>query len=111
MLISFTCDPSNTDKIIAEIKEIIASIKSSGAILPKHLEDFKAQSEISIKKDYEKPEFWQKLIISNKIYNMPLYTADEYTSAVKAITNEDIKEAAKLYLDDKNMVISINNPK
>ena len=111
MLISFTCDPSNTDKIIAEIKEIIASIKRSGALLPKHLEDFKAQSEISIKKDYEKPEFWQKLIISNKIFNTPLYTADEYTSAVKAITNGDIKEAAKLYLDEKNMVISINNPK
>ena len=111
MLISFTCDPANTDKIIAEIKQIIASIKSSGVILPKHLEDFKAQSEISIKKDYEKPEFWQNLIISNKIFNTPLYTADEYISAVKAITNEDIKEAAKLYLDEKNMVISINNPK
>ena len=111
MLISFTCDPANTDKIIAEIKQIIASIKRSGAILPKHLEDFKAQSEISIKKDYEKPEFWQKLIISNKIFNTPLYTADEYISAVKAITNEDIKEAARLYLDEKNMVISINNPK
>lgn len=111
MLISFTCDPANTDKIITEIKQIIASIKSSGAILPKHLEDFKAQSEISIKKDYEKPEFWQKLIISNKIFNTPLYTADKYTSVVKAITNDDIKEAAKLYLDEKNMVISINNPK
>ena len=111
MLISFTCDPANTDKIIAEIKQIIASIKSSGAILPKHLEDFKAQSEISIKKDYEKPEFWQKLIISNKIFNTPLYTADEYIGAVKAITNDEIKEAAKLYLDEKNMVISINNPK
>ena len=111
MLISFTCDPANTDKIISEIKQIIANIKSSGALLPKHLEDFKAQSEISIKKDYEKPEFWQKLIISNKIFNTPLYTADEYISAVKAITNDDIKEAAKLYLDEKNMVISINNPK
>ena len=111
MLISFTCDPANTDKIIAEIKQIIASIKRSGALLPKHLEDFKAQSEISIKKDYEKPEFWQKLIISNKIFNTPLYTADESISSVKAITNEDIKEAAKLYLDEKNMVISINNPK
>ena len=111
MLISFTCDPANTDKIIAEIKEIIASIKRSGALLPKHLEDFKAQSEISIKKDYEKPEFWQKLIISNKIFNTPLYTADEYISAVKTITNDDIKEAAILYLDEKNMVISINNPK
>ena len=111
MLISFTCDPANTDKIIAEIKQIIASIKSSGALLPKHLEDFKAQSEISIKKDYEKPEFWQNLIISNKIFNMPLYTADEYIDAVKALTNDDIKEAARLYLDEKNMVISINNPK
>ncbi|WP_462106786.1 M16 family metallopeptidase [Campylobacter concisus] len=111
MLISFTCDPANTDKIIAEIKEIIASIKRSGALLPKHLEDFKAQSEISIKKDYEKPEFWQKLIISNKIFKTPLYTADEYISAVKAITNDEIKEAAKLYLDEENMVISINNPK
>ena len=37
--------------------------------------------------------------------------ADEYISAIKAITNDEIKEAAKLYLDEKNMVISINNPK
>ena len=110
-VIGFTCDPANTDKIIAEIKEIIASIKRSGALMPKHLEDFKAQSEISIKKDYEKPEFWQNLIISNKIFNTPLYTADEYIDAVKALTNDDIKEAARLYLDEKNMVISINNPK
>ncbi len=110
-VIGFTCDPANTDKIIAEIKEIIASIKRDGALLPKHLEDFKAQSEISIKKDYEKPEFWQNLIISNKIFNTPLYTADEYIDAVKALTNDDIKEAARLYLDEKNMVISINNPK
>ena len=111
VVIGFTCDPANTDKIIAEIKEIIASIKRSGALLPKHLEDFKAQSEISIKKDYEKPEFWQNLIISNKIFNTPLYTADEYIDEVKAVTNDDIKEAARLYLDEKNMVISINNPK
>ena len=110
-VIGFTCDPANTDKIIAEIKEIMASIKRDGALMPKHLEDFKAQSEISIKKDYEKPEFWQNLIISNKIFNMPLYTADEYIDAVKALTNDDIKEAARLYLDEKNMVISINNPK
>ena len=111
VVIGFTCDPANTDKIIAEIKEIIANIKRDGALLPKHLEDFKAQSEISIKKDYEKPEFWQNLIISNKIFNTPLYTADEYIDAVKAVTNDDIKEAARLYLDEKNMVISINNPK
>ena len=110
-VIGFTCDPANTDKIIAEIKEIIANIKRDGALMPKHLEDFKAQSEISIKKDYEKPEFWQNLIISNKIFNTPLYTADEYINAVKALTNDDIKEAARLYLDEKNMVISINNPK
>ena len=109
-VIGFTCDPANTDKIIAEIKEIIASIKRGGALLPKHLEDFKAQSEISIKKDYEKPEFWQNLIISNKIFNTPLYTADEYIDTVKAVTNDDIKEVARLYLDEKNMVISINNP-
>ena len=110
-LIGFTCDPANTDKIIAEIKELIARIKKEGALSPKHLEDYKAQSKIAIKKEQEKPEFWQKAIISNKIYGAPLYTADEYIDAVKAVTNEDIKEAARLYLDEKNMVISINNPK
>ncbi len=111
MLISFTCDPANTDKIITEIKQIIASIKSSGAISLKHLEDYKAQSKISIKKEFEKPDFWLRTIISNKIYNTPLYTTDEYIKAVDAVNNDDIKEAARLYLDEKNMVISINSPK
>jgi peptidase M16 inactive domain protein len=110
-LIGFTCDPANTQRIVAEIKELIARIKKEGALSPKHLEDFKAQSKISIKKEHEKPEFWQKTIISNKIYGTPLYTADEYIKAVDSVTNDDIKEAARLYLDEKNMVISINNPK
>jgi len=110
-LIGFTCDPANTDKIIAEIKELIARIKQGGAIWLKHLEDYKAQSKISIKKEFENPDFWLRTIVSNKIYNTPLYTTDEYIKAVDAVTNEDIKEAARLYLDDKNMVISINNPK
>ena len=110
-LIGFTCDPANTDKIIAEIKELIARIKQGGAISPKHLEDYKAQSKISIKKEFEKPDFWLRTIVSNKIYNTPLYTPDEYIKAVDAVTNDDIKAAARLYLDEKNMVISINNPK
>ncbi|MGP1360754.1 M16 family metallopeptidase [Campylobacter sp.] len=110
-LIGFTCDPANTDKIIAEIKELIARIKQGGAISPKHLEDYKAQSKISIKKEFEKSDFWLRTIVSNKIYNTPLYTPDEYIKAVEAVTNDDIKAAARLYLDEKNMVISINNPK
>ena len=110
-LIGFTCDPANTQRIVAEIKELIARIKKEGAISSKHLEDFKAQSKISIKKEHEKPEFWQKAIIANKIYGTQLYTVDEYIKAVDSVTNEGIKEAARLYLDEKNMVISINNPK
>ena len=110
-LIGFTCDPANTQRIVAEIKELIARIKKEGAISSKHLEDFKAQSKISIKKEHEKPEFLAKSYIANKIYGTQLYTVDEYIKAVDSVTNEGIKEAARLYLDEKNMVISINNPK
>ena len=35
---------------------------------------------------------------------------DEYEKAVNALIKQDVRDAAKLYPDEKNVVISVNNP-
>lgn len=35
---------------------------------------------------------------------------DEYEKAVNALTEQDVRDAAKLYPDEKNVAISVNNP-
>ncbi len=109
--ISFTCSPKNVDKILSEVKTIENEIKKGGVIDAKHLENFKKSAVINIEKSYDQPDFWLRDIIANQIFGEKLFDLDEYKKLINSITNEDIKAAAKIYLDDKNEVISVNNPK
>ncbi|MCD8213717.1 MAG: insulinase family protein [Campylobacter sp.] len=109
--ISFTCSPQNVDKILSEIKQIQNEIKKIGAISPRHLENFKKSAILSMEKRYDQPDFWLRDIIFNQIYGEELFDLNEQKNIVNSITNDDIKAAAKIYLDDKNEVISVNSPK
>ena len=44
------------------------------------------------------------------MFGNELFDLDEYKKIIQNISNDDIKSAAKLYLDDKNEIISVNNP-
>ena len=35
---------------------------------------------------------------------------DEYEKSVNELTEQDVRDAAKLYPDEKNALISVNNP-
>ena len=45
-----------------------------------------------------------ELVFGNEILSL-----DEYENAVNALTEQDVRDAAKLYPDEKNVAISVNN--
>ena len=44
------------------------------------------------------------------VFGDEVLSLDEYEKAVNALTEQDVRDVAKLYLDEKNVVISVNNP-
>ena len=108
--ISFTCAPQNTQSIVTDIKKIIADIKQKGALEAAHLANYKKAARIGVKKNYDQPEFWARNILSNVLYDQPIWTIDQYEKAIEAVTNDDVKEAARLYLDGTNELLRINDP-
>lgn len=107
--IRFTCSPKNSAQIIADIKRIIAQLKTSGD-RGKHLENYKKSALLKLRRIYVEPDFWLQDIINKSLYDDEYFDLARYEQIIGAITNEDIKEAAKLYLNDENMIISINKP-
>ena len=44
------------------------------------------------------------------VFGDGVLSLDEYEKAVNALTEQDVRDAAKLYPDEKNALISVNNP-
>lgn len=44
------------------------------------------------------------------VFGDEILSLDEYENAVNALTEQDVRDVAKLYPDEKNVVISANNP-
>ena len=44
------------------------------------------------------------------VFGNEILSLDEYEKAVNALTEQDVRDAAKLYPDEKNVVISVKDP-
>ena len=55
-------------------------------------------------------EFWTRALMRELVFGDEVLSLDEYENTVNALTEQDVKDAAKLYLDEKNVVISVNDP-
>ena len=108
--IAFTTSPQKLDSVLEGIKRSVAHLKSEGA-LDRHLQGYKKSTILQLKQKYDQSGFWLNAITLNRLYDDELFTVEEYEKWIDAITNEDIKEAAKLYLREDNMTIGINSPK
>ncbi|MDO5045257.1 M16 family metallopeptidase [Campylobacter sp.] len=107
--ISFTCSPKNANDVISGVKAIIKKLKSEGAS-DEQLSNYKKSALLRIKQTHDQPEFWLKNIISNRLFGNELFDLNWQENAINSLKNDDIKEAARIYLDESNEVISINNP-
>lgn len=108
--ISFTCSPKNSQDVISGVKSIIAKLKNEGAS-EEQLANYKKSALLRIKQTHDQPEFWLKNITANRLYGNEMFDLKWQEDAINSLNNDDIKEVARLYLDESNEVISINNPK
>lgn len=108
--ISFSCAPKNTDEILIQIKQITQRIKDGEASVSRYLQNFKKAQILSARKNYDLPGTWSSNLISHKLYGDEILTPSEYESIVNSISEKDVKEAARIYLNDENEVVRINGP-
>ena len=63
-----------------------------------------------MRQSYVQGEFWTRAVIRELVFGDEILSLDEYEKAVSALTEQGVRDAAKLYLDEKNVAISVNNP-
>ena len=105
----FTAAPDNVNAVLGEIKSNIAELKG-GADIQRYLQNFKKSALVKMRQSYVQGEFWTRAVMRELVFGDEVLSLDEYEKAVNALTEQDVKDAAKLYLDEKNVVISVNNP-
>ncbi|MGG7090924.1 insulinase family protein [Campylobacter sp. 1BO] len=107
--ISFSTDPKNLNDVINAIHESIFSLKEQGAS-KEHLQNFKKASLTQIPKNLENAEFWLVNLMRHFVFEGELFDRKWYENALKNITSDDIKTAVKKYLNDINIITTINGP-
>lgn len=63
-----------------------------------------------MRQSYVQGEFWTRALMRELVFGNEILSLDEYEKAVNALTEQDVRDAAKLYPDEKNALISVNNP-
>lgn len=107
--ISMPCGPENVDKLIKATHVEIEKIKSKGpaqADLDKVKETWKQQYHVNIKDN----SFWAKQLLAGIESGATGGELLSYEKRVAALTVNDIREAAKKYIDMKNYVEVVLNP-
>lgn len=107
--VSFPCGPENVDKLIKATHAEIEKIRASGPVaadLEKVKETWRQQYQVNIKDN----AFWSKQLLAAIETGSTGTDLVSYEKRVAALTANDVKEAAKKYLDMKNYVEVVLNP-
>lgn len=105
----FTAAPDNVNAVLGEIKSNVAELKG-GADVKRYLQNFKKSALVKMRQSYVQGEFWTRALMRESVFGDEILSLDEYEKAVNALTEQDVRDAAKLYPDEKNVAISANNP-
>ena len=106
--VSFSCEPKNTAAVVAEVREILKQIESSGA-KDNELANFKKAQILSTKRAAQTNDFWLGNIAANALYGYPLYDEKSYAASINAVKNADVQEAARVLRE--HLFTAILNPK
>lgn len=107
--ISLPCGPENVDKLIKATHAEIEKIKTKGPTatdLEKVKETWKQQYQVNIKDN----TFWARQLLAGVETGSSGSELISYEKRVAALTANDVKEAAKKYLDMQNYVEVVLNP-
>ena len=104
------CAPEKVDTLTQTVFGEIERMKKDG---PTDVDLAKIKE--TVVKDYEKQikqnYFWMSALQNVYLYGNRIYSLDEYTKSVEAITVQDIKKIADKYLDTKQYIRGVLMPK
>ncbi len=101
--ISFNCNPLNAEKLAKIALEEIEKIRKNGPE-EKYLANFKTNKMKELAEKMKENAYWKGSINSNYYNNLNNYTYTEYEKMLKALTINDLKDAANKYLKSDNYV-------
>ncbi|NLK67115.1 MAG: insulinase family protein [Campylobacteraceae bacterium] len=104
-VISFSCNPKNSDKIINKIKNVIDDIKKFGS--QELLENYKKIEISNSSIRYKQPYFWRSILSSHMLFEHKIYKYSEYEKIINEISNDDIIQVANQFLNNESVVIGI----
>lgn len=106
--IGFACNPKNAQKIIAQIREVIEKFDEFDIDI--YLENYKKSALVTMERNAKQPEFWSQNIIDTTLFGDELFDMQKYTSEINSISSADVKNMAKILLNNGNFIQIINNP-
>ena len=107
--IVFDCDPANADKLKGIVYDEIEKLYTEG---PKQEDLMKAREYFlkSREENLRENSYWLSSLEHNYYHNENILADENYEKIVKSLTAEDIKKAAKDYLENANLVELVMKP-
>lgn len=90
----FTAAPDNVNAVLSEIKSNVAELKG-GADIKRYLQNFKKSALVKMRQSYVQGEFWTRALMRESVFGDEILSLDEYEKAVNALTEQDVRDAAK----------------
>ncbi|MCZ4224863.1 M16 family metallopeptidase [Pedobacter rhodius] len=107
--ISLGCAPSNVDKLIASTLDEINTLKKAGPSVT-NIEKFKAEEMRNHETHLRANDFWSEYLDQQALNQDDLTEITKFDSVMKNMTAESVKNAARKYLNESNLIRIILYP-
>ncbi|MEZ5197418.1 MAG: insulinase family protein [Bacteroidales bacterium] len=107
--VSFGCSPDNVDKLVGVVFDEFKTIQKNGPEeidMSKAKETFIREREAAVKEN----DYWLKTLQKSSFLGNEIISDEEYYKAIKAITPEQVKEAANKYITLDHYVYGVLRP-
>ena len=107
--VSFGCSPDNVDKLVGVVFDEFNRIQSEGPTevdMNKAKETFIRERETAVNEN----EYWLKTLQKSSFLGNKIIDNETYNLAIKAITAEQVQEAAKKYITLEHYVYGVLRP-
>lgn len=103
--IGFSSNPLKVGEIVANTKSIIKYMQEN-LLEERYLQNYKESKKISLKKNFESPNFWLNVIKDGYILDEAVLNYATRVDIIDSLSLADIQEGARIYLNLENFVTS-----
>lgn len=107
--ISFSCAPSNVEKLIASAVDEVEKLKKNGPP-QENIDKFKAEDLHAMQTTMNTNNFWLDYLSEQLVNEEPLDQISNYKQFINGITAEGVKDIADKYLTGKNYIRFVQLP-